>query len=53
MGNFVVWVQITVEHEDDLEELDRMLLRAPCITDYEYTSTVELTEEGEPIGEQQ
>jgi|1048.fasta_scaffold80330_2 hypothetical protein len=49
MSKFVVVINVTVEYEEDFEELDRMLQRASCISDYEYMHTFDLVDEGEPL----
>jgi len=53
MSKHVVVIHVTVEHEDDFEELDRMLQRASCISDYEYTHKFDLVEVGEPLNAQE
>ena len=47
MSKFVVVINVTVEYEEDFEELDRMLQRASCIADYEYMHTFDLDEQDE------
>jgi len=53
MSKHVVVIHVTVEHEDDFEELDRMLQRASCISDYEYTHKFDLVEVSEPLNAQE
>jgi len=45
MSKFVVVINVTVEYEEDFEELDHILQSASCIVDYEYMHTFDPTDD--------